>query len=588
MMLDYYGLMTSPNRLISTTLLAACIGLCGSAFAAEADEVKNSDLNPDLFYQLLLSEIYATNGDIGDAYLGMLDAARKANSAKLYERAVEMAIGARSGESALDAARAWQRAFPASKDANRYVLQILIGLNRVSDSLEPLKKEMVGLIGKDRIAAIDNMRRYFGRVTDKPLAASILEQALAADLTSPETGPAAWSAVGLLRLNAGNVIGGLEAAQRGSALNARAEEPAVLALNLMEAKSAGAEALLQRYLEQVQPLPGVRMAYARRLIDTMRYAEALAQMQTLNTQTPSFADAWLVRGSLELQDHNNAAAESSLKRYTQLVAPTEAPAANDSETSRGMVQAYLLLAQIAEQRGQLDEANAYLKRIDSPQDALKVRTRRAMILAGQGKMDEARALIRTAPEPQADDARAKISAEVQLLRDHKQLAEAYEVLTKAVKLYPGDANLMYDQAMIAEKLGKPDDMEKLLRQVIAASPEYHHAYNALGYSLADRNVRLPEARKLIEKALEFAPNDPFIMDSLAWVEFRSGNAAEAKRLLEQAYASRPDAEIAAHLGEVLWSLGQREQADTVWNQALLQQKDNETLLETMHRLRAKP
>lgn len=587
MMLDYYGLMTRPKRLISTTLLAACIGLCGSAFAAEPDEVKNSDLNPDLFYQLLLSEIYATNGDIGDAYLGMLDAARKANSAKLYERAVEMALRARSGESALDAARAWQRAFPASKDANRYVLQILLGLNRVSDTLEPLKKELVGTTGKERITAIDLLPRYFSRVTDKPLAANIVEQALAIDLTSPETGPAAWSAVGLLRLNAGSVPGGLEAAQRGSALNARAEEPAVLALNLMEAKSPGAEALVQRYLAG-QPLPEVRMAYARRLIDTMRYSEALVQMQTLNTQAPSFADAWLVRGSLELQDRNNSAAESSLKQYTQLVAPNEAPAADGNETSRGMVQAYLLLAQIAEQRGQLDEANAYLQRINSPQDALKVLTRRAMILAGQGKMVEARALIRSAPETQADDARAKISAEVQLLRDHKQLDTAYQVLAAALKQYPDDTNLMYDQAMIAEKLGKLDDMEKLLRKVIAASPDYHHAYNALGYSLADRNVRLPEARKLIEKALEFAPNDPFIVDSLAWVEFRSGNAAEAKRLLEQAYASRQDAEIAAHLGEVLWSLGQRDQANTIWSQALQQQKDNETLQETVRRLRAKP
>lgn len=588
MWLDYYGLMTRPKRLISTTLLAACIGLCSGAFAAEPDEIKNSDLTRELFYQLLLSEMYANNGDMADAYQGMLDAARRANSAKLYERAVEIALRARSGESALDASRAWLRAFPMSKDANRYVLQILLGLNRVSDSLEPIKKELAGTTGKDRIAAIDTLPRYFGRVTDKTLAASIVEQALADDLTSPETGPPAWAALGLLRLNAGNVAGALEAAQRGAALNERAAEPAILALSLMEARAFGAEPLVLRYLGAGQPLPDLRMAYARRLIDTMRYAEALVQMQTLNTQTPNFPDAWLVRGSLELQDRDLTAAESSLQRYVQLTASGDAPVGDATETSRGMVQAYLLLAQIAEQRGQLDQANAYLQRINSPQDALKVLTRRAMILAGQGKIDEARALIRTAPETQAEDARAKISAEVQLLRDHKQLAEAYEVLAKATKLYPDDTNLLYDQAMIAEKLGKLDDMEKLLRRVIAASPDYHHAYNALGYSLADRNVRLPEARRLIEKALEFAPNDPFIVDSLAWVEFRSGNTPEAKRLLEQAYASRPDAEIAAHLGEVLWTLGQRDQANSIWSQALQQQKDNETLQETVRRLRGKP
>ena len=127
-------------------------------------------------------------------------------------------------------------------------------------------------------------------------------------------------------------------------------------------------------------------------------------------------------------------------------------------------------------------------------------------------------------------------------------------------------------------------MEQLLRQVIAEKPDYHHAYNALGYSLADRNMRLPEARQLIQKALEFAPNDPYIVDSMAWVEYRSGNLQEARRLLEQAYANRQDAEIAAHLGEVLWGLGQREQAIALWRKALSEDKDNDTLQETVRRL----
>ena len=145
--------------------------------------------------------------------------------------------------------------------------------------------------------------------------------------------------------------------------------------------------------------------------------------------------------------------------------------------------------------------------------------------------------------------------------------------------------MAYDLAMLAEKLGKLPEMELLLRRVIAEQPDYHHAYNALGYSLADRNMRLPEARQLITKALEFAPNDPFIVDSMAWVEYRSGNLQEARRLLEQAYANRQDAEIAAHLGEVLWSLGQREQATALWRKALSEDKDNDTLQETVRRLR---
>jgi Flp pilus assembly protein TadD len=121
--------------------------------------------------------------------------------------------------------------------------------------------------------------------------------------------------------------------------------------------------------------------------------------------------------------------------------------------------------------------------------------------------------------------------------------------------------------------------------VIAAKPDYHHAYNALGYSLADRGIRLPEAKQLIEKALEFAPGDPYISDSLGWVEFRMGNKAEALRILDTAYKARPDAEIAAHLGEVLWSMGRRDRAQAIWKEGLLLNADSDTLQETLKRLR---
>ena len=146
---------------------------------------------------------------------------------------------------------------------------------------------------------------------------------------------------------------------------------------------------------------------------------------------------------------------------------------------------------------------------------------------------------------------------------------------------------MYEQATLAEKMGQLDDMERLLRDIMAGKPEYHHAYNALGYSLADRNIRLPEARTLILKALEFAPGDPFISDSLGWVEFRLGNVQEAVRILQAAFKSRPDAEIAAHLGEVLWSLGQREQAMRIWRSGAKLNADNETLVSTLKRLNIK-
>ena len=211
--------------------------------------------------------------------------------------------------------------------------------------------------------------------------------------------------------------------------------------------------------------------------------------------------------------------------------------------------------------------------------------RRAAILARQGKLEEARTLIRSLPEKSAADARLKITAEVQLLRDSKQFRTAYELLTQASAREPNDFDLVYELAMLAEKLGNLEEMERLLRSVIAGKPDFPHAYNALGYSLAQRNIRLFEAKQLILKALEYAPDDPFITDSLGWLEFRSGNLAAAMHLLQGAFNTKPDAEIAAHLGEVLWTMGQREQARKIWQEGLRLNAENETLQETLQRLR---
>lgn len=585
--MDYYGQMTRSLRLITLSLLLA--GACGATVGApvETQDPHNSNLDGPLFYQLLVSELSVQNGDAAAAYALMLDAARKANSARLYERAVELALAARNGDSALQAAQAWLHAFPASRDANRYMLQILIGLNKLGDALEPLKREFAGLPPKDRTVAIAMLPRYFARTADKTMAASLVEQALAAELNTTSTGPTAWATVGRLRLMAGDAPGALEAVRQGAALNAKSEDPIALALNLTGPQWSAAEGLVRKYLTSVVPTPEIRMAYARKLLDALRFAESYTQMQLLNTEKPDYADAWLVRGSLELQDKNVAAAEASLKTYVVLSTPSS-DASAPAEMGRGLVQAYLLLSQIAEHNQQLDEAQAYLQRIDSTPDTLRVQSRRAMILARQGKMDEARALIRSLPESQPDDARTKVSAEVQLLRDYKQYPAAYQVLVEAIARNPQDVELVYDQAMLAEKMGKLDEMEQLLRQVIAAKPDYHHAYNALGYSLADRNIRLPEARQLVQKALEFAPEDPFIVDSLAWVEYRSGNATEAVRLLRGAYQTRPDAEIAAHLGEILWSLGQQSDAADIWKQGIALNPENDTLIETIKRLNPKP
>jgi tetratricopeptide (TPR) repeat protein len=438
----------------------------------------------------------------------------------------------------------------------------------------------------ERVATINAITRLYVRANDKTAAADVVEKGLAGELTNRITGPSAWAAIGNLRLLAANRPAALAAARKGVALDPLSDDIAFLMVNLLDGSPSDLDALLSTYFA-AKPTPNVRMGYVRKLIELQRYPAALAQVVQLTQDTPDLGDAWLVRGSIEFQNQDYRAAEKSLNTYIAVLPQTRSPVDEDAEllTPRGLVQAYMLLSQIAEKRGDFSQAQSLLARIKSPQDVARVQIRRAMMFAKQGHIDEALALVRNLPEDDADEARTKLQAELQLLREGGREKEAYALLAQALKSAPDDVDLLYEQALSAEKLRRVDEMETILRRVIKLQPDYHAAYNALGYSLADRNQRLPEARSLIEKALQYAPNDPFILDSLAWVEFRSGNSVEAVRLLRAAYEARPDAEIAAHLGEVLWVMNRRGEANEAWRKGIELNGKNETLRSTIERLR---
>ena len=542
-----------------------------------------SALDGELMYQLLIGEITTRDGEASAGFALMLDAARKTNDAQLYQRATDIALQSRSGDAALQSAQAWKLAQPGSREASRYVLQILIALNRVSATLEPLKAEIESAPVADRSQAINAIPRAYARVSDKKLAAKVVEDALVTYLDNPATASAAWTTTGRMRLAAGDTLGAFQAAQQGYAADRLGEGPALIALELMGPKVPEAEALTKKYLaNNPKALPEIRMGYARALLDAQRYAEASTQLQLVIRDKPEFASAWLVLGSLQLQDNQLAKAQTSLEHYVAL-----AQQASGEESGRGLAQAYLSLAQIAEKRKDFATAESWIARIEDSEEMMQAQTRRASILASQGKLAEGRALIKDLPERNPGDARLKIIAEAGLLRELKQYQLAYDLLGQAIVKFPDETELVYDQAMMAEKLGKLVEMEALLRRVIQDKPEYHNAYNALGYSFADRNVRLPEAKQLISKALEYVPADPFIQDSLGWVEFRLGNSAVAVKIFEEAFKSKPDAEIAAHFGEVLWSMGQRDKAIAIWREGQLLNPENETLLETLKRFRVK-
>jgi tetratricopeptide (TPR) repeat protein len=554
--------------------------------APKARAARNTGVSMDaqLFYQVLLGELIAGNGEPAPAVSLLLDAARKSNDTRLYQRATDLALESRSGEVALQAARAWKQAQPGSLEASRYTLQILLALNRVTESADALKALLELTPAMERPQALSSVPRLYARVGDKKALPPLIEQALAPYFNAPPTAVAAWVMAARLRLAADNKAGAFEAVQRGHAANRLDEAPVMMAIDMMEPSLPAAEALVRQYLSVPGPAQAeLRFAYARNLLNALRYPEALAQLQIVTRDKPDFAQGWLVLGSLQLQEKQAVPAEAAFKRYLSLAEKQPASADRD----RALAQAFLSLAQIAEKRQAFAEAESWLQRIDSPDVLMQAQSRRAALLARQGQLQAGIALIRELPERKGDDARNKLFAEVALLKEFKQLPMAYERLVQAVAGAPQDIELIYEQAMTAEKLNLLADMERLLRRVIEIKPDYAAAYNALGYSLADRNLRLPEAKQLIQKALEFAPTDPFIRDSLGWVEFRLGNLQEAARILGEAYKDRPDPEIAAHLGEVLWSLQQRDRALAVWREGHMMNPDNETLQETLQRLRVK-
>jgi Flp pilus assembly protein TadD len=340
--------------------------------------------------------------------------------------------------------------------------------------------------------------------------------------------------------------------------------------------------ILDPYLGQAITRAASQLTLARSLVNSSRYNDALALLRTLTTETPTDIDAWLLRGALQMQENQFADAQISFQQFLKLAATLQLPS-----NHAGYVQAYLQLAQLAENRKDFDEAQNWLSKIEDDKERLSAQARRASILAKQGKLEEARALIRELPEPTQAQARGKLLAEVQLLRDHKQIAEASSMIDKALADNPKDTGLMYELSTLHDKAREFDKMEALLRRIIALEPNNQAAYNALGYSLADRGVRLEEAQKLIERALEITPNDPYIVDSLAWVFYRAGKLEEALKTLQSAYKTRADAEIGAHLGEVLWMLNRKDEARQAWRDAKAINADNETLVETLKRFDVK-
>jgi len=522
-------------------------------------------LTPDILFKFLVAEVAGQRGDIGIAQSTYLDLARQTQDPRVARRATEVAMFAREPGGALEAARLWAAGEPGSERAQQTLVALLLNAGNLTEA-EPI---MRSLLKEDSANRFMHLSALMGKLRDTREAMELVER-LAADYPAL---PEARFAVAQAASSAGRFEVALEALQQADRLRPGWEPAALLSAQIL-AKTSSADALrfMRDFLKTYPGAREVRLAYARTLVNANQFTEARNEFTRLATEFPGNAEVSFAAGLLSLQMGDAAIAHDLLTKTLEY-SPREPDAV------------HYYLGQVAEQMKQPDVAVAHYLKVRSGNYLVSARARQAAILARAGKLPEARAVLAsTRGDNDAQNVRL-IQAQAELLRDSREHAAAFDVLSEGVKRFPDSADLLYDRAMVAEKLDKLDVLEADLRRVIVLRPDDAQAYNALGYTLADRTNRLGEAVSLLDKALSLAPEDPFILDSVGWAQYRSGNLARAKDYLERAYKVRPDPEIAAHLGEVLWALGRRDEAGKLWQTSLQAHPQNELLLETLHRLK---
>jgi tetratricopeptide (TPR) repeat protein len=547
--------------------LAVAVFFHGAALAQADKQIE--DVDEPALYDMLLGEIALQRGDYALAAKTYLELAKQSRDPRVARRAVEVANQGKLTDLAIDAARTWLDIEPQSPAALQVLAALLISAKKV-DEAEPVIDRLLAAEGVSMERGFLQLNRLLAGNPDKAANLRVVRTLAAKHAKLPE----AQIAVAQAAAAANDDKAAIAAARRAAEMRPEWEVPAVLEAQILQKRSTSDAA--KRLAQFVEKNPGSRegrLNYARALILDKKVPEARKQFETLLAQNPRDTQLTYMVGVTALQLKDYAVAEDSMKR---LVSNREY---RDPDGAR------YILGQIAEEKKDWPQAIQWYGEIQEGEHAVPARLRTANAISKQGKLDAALDYLRKASDEYPGQEVQFTVAEAQLLRDANRNSEAFDLLDKALKEEPEQPELLYDYALTAEKLEKYDVLEANLKKLIEVRPEHAHAYNALGYSFAERNVRLKEARQLIEKAVELAPEDYFILDSLGWVQYREGNLKGAADTLRRAYGGRPDAEIGAHLGEVLWAMGDKSEANRVWNESLKSAPDNETLQKTIKRLR---
>ena len=534
----------------------------------------NNALTGDMLFRITKAELEFKQGQWQGAYITMLSLAQQTRDPRLARRAAEMALAAKQGQEALAAIRLWRELAPDSDEATQYFLGFAVVNDDLSEAEAIFAQRLKAAPPAQRGMAMLQMQQFMLRAKDKAAAFALQERVLAPYDDMLESH--------LILAQGAFAINDAERA-RAEAQKAQAIKPdselAVLTMAQVSGDIDAAGKVLTAFLEKYPKAREVRAAYARILVDAKRLEPARQEFLTLLKDQPDNIATLYALGVMAMQTNDLPEAE---KYFTRFITVMD----DHPDDERDPAKVLMILSQIAEQRGDVDAAIQWLEKIegDDPKLYLAARMKMATLTARKGDVDGARKQLATlTPADPADQAQI-FQTDAQLLRDAGDTRAAYTVLENAVKRYPDNPDLLYDFALVAEKLGNVELMEKALRQVMIAAPDNQHAYNALGYSLAERNERLPEAYALIDQAMKMAPGDPFIMDSMGWVQFRMGNLDEAESLLRRAYALRADPEIAVHLGEVLFVKGDVTGAQKMWQEAKSKDPKNDALKNTLARL----
>ena len=524
------------------------------------------DLTAPILFDFLVGETALQRGNLDIAVSRYVKLSRTTRDPRLAKRATEIALHAGNPYAAEQAATIWIELEPDSADARQTIAALLINLGKL-DAAKPHLEKLLSS-EKDNVGgAFMQLNQLLSRNPNKVEALQLIQQLSQPYKDFPEvhfaTSQAAWFA------NQHQLA--LDEMQRALALRPDWEIAAIHNGRILQRTSnAEASDYYRDYLKKYPAANEVRIAYARVLIGDHQNDLAKEQLQVLLDKNPDDAEIMLAIGLLATEMGDFDITEISFKKALNL-------------EYKDPNAIHFHLAQIYEETDRPDLAMESYQMVKSGARYLPAQIRYADLLATKGYLKAAREHLQKIPAANDQQTAHLILAEAQILRRSKAHQEVYELLDNGLKKLPDYPELLYDRALTADKLGKFNILEQDLRKLIKLKPDSAHAYNALGYSFAERGIQLPEALKLIRKAVELSPEDPYIMDSLGWVYYRMGNVVEGLNYLNLAFAARPDPEIAAHLGEVLWVNGSKENAKNIWRAALEKEPDNEVLLKTVQR-----